>query len=95
MKPFLAIDAGASNLKVALFEPQENGTLILAHYEVVSLELRGLESDRTDLLKEKLQELFDQTNSAEGNAIYMRSAFSVLRSSWTPAVEGSLDKFTV
>ena len=41
MKPFLAIDAGAANLKVALFDPQSNGTLTLARYEVVSLGQRG------------------------------------------------------
>ena len=61
MKPFLAIDAGAANLKVALFDPQSNGTLTLARYEVVSLGQRGLdEPDRTELLKETLQELFDR-----------------------------------
>ena len=93
MKPFLAIDAGASNLKVALFEPQENGTLILAHYEVVSLELRGLEeSDRTDLLKEKLQELFDRNEirpkgmQANICAPSFQCFTKFLR---TPAVEGS------
>tara|TARA_B100001123_G_C15300152_1_gene1020743 strand:+ start:386 stop:2407 length:2022 start_codon:yes stop_codon:yes gene_type:complete len=93
MKPFLAIDAGASNLKVALFEPQDNGTLILAHYEIVSLELRGLEeADRTDLLKEKLQDLFDRNEirakGMEANicAPSFQCFTKFLR---TPAVEGS------
>ena len=59
MKPFLAIDAGAANLKVALFDPQSNGTLTLARYEVV-LGQRGLdEPDRTELW-ETPQELFDR-----------------------------------
>ena len=93
MKPFLAIDAGASNLKVALFEPQDNGTLILAHYEIVSLELRGLEeTDRTDLLEEKLQELLDRNEIRTKGMVANICAPSFqcftkfLR---TPAVEGS------
>ena len=43
MKPFLAIDCGAASLKVALFEPQASGSLVLARYEIVSLGQRGLE----------------------------------------------------
>ena len=66
MKPFLAIDAGAANLKVALFDPQSNGTLTLARYEVVSLGQRGLdEPERTELLKETLQELLDRHAARE------------------------------
>ena len=93
MKPFLAIDAGASNLKVALFEPQVNGTLLLAHYEIVSLELRGLEeANRTDLLKEKLQDLLDRneirTKGMQANicAPSFQCFTKFLR---TPAVEGA------
>ncbi len=93
MKPFLAIDAGAANLKVALFDPQSNGTLTLARYEVVSLGQRGLdEPDRTELLKETLQELFDRheirAKGLEANvcAPSYQCFTKFLR---TPAVEGS------
>ena len=93
MKPFLAIDAGAANLKVALFDPQSNGTLTLARYEVVSLGQRGLdEHDRTELLKETLQELFDRheirAKGLEANvcAPSYQCFTKFLR---TPAVEGS------
>ena len=93
MKPFLAIDAGAANLKVALFDPQNNGTLTLARYEVVSLGQRGLdESDRTELLKETLQELLDRheirAKGLEANvcAPSYQCFTKFLR---TPAVEGS------
>ncbi len=61
MKPFLAIDCGAASLKVALFEPQASGSLVLARYEIVSLGQRGLEeTDRVGLLKEVLQDTLDR-----------------------------------
>ena len=61
MKPFLAIDCGAANLKVALFEPEANGALMLSRYEVASLGQRGLEEvERTGLLKEVLKEILDR-----------------------------------
>ena len=61
MKPFLAIDCGAASLKVALFEPQASGSLVLARYEIVSLGQRGLEeADRAGLLKEVLQDTLDR-----------------------------------
>ena len=61
MKPVLALDCGAATLKVALFEPQPNGTLVLSKYELVPLGQRGLEeADRTGLLKEVLQDLLDR-----------------------------------
>ncbi len=61
MKPFLAIDTGAASLKMAVFDPQDNGTLVMSHYEVVSLGLRGLEeADRTDLIRETLKDFLDR-----------------------------------
>ena len=61
MKSFLAIDYGAANLKVALFEPQPNGALVLQRYEVTSLGQRGLEEvERTGLLKEMLKDVLDE-----------------------------------
>ena len=61
MKPFLAIDTGAASLKMAVFDPEDNGTLVLSHYEVVPLGLRGLEeTDRTDLIRETLKDFFDR-----------------------------------
>ena len=61
MKPFLAIDCGAANLKVALFEPRPNGALMLARYEVASLGQRGPEEvERTGLLKEVLRDVLDR-----------------------------------
>ena len=61
MKPFLAINCGAANLKVALFEPQPNGTLVLVRYGVASLGQRGLEEvERTGLLKEVLRDVLDR-----------------------------------
>ena len=93
MKPFLAIDTGAANLKVALFDPENNGTLTLARYEVVSLGQRGLEEpDRTELLKETLQELLDRHEiRAKGLDVNVcapsyQCFTKFLR---TPAVEGS------
>ena len=60
MKPFLAIDYGAANLKVALFEPQPNGALVLLRYELAALGQRGLEEvERTGLLKEVLKDVLD------------------------------------
>ena len=93
MKPFLAIDAGAANLKVALFDPQSNGTLTLARYEVVSLGQRGLdEPDRTELLKETLQELLDRheirAKGLEAN-VCTPSYQCFTKFLRTPAVEGS------
>ena len=93
MKPFLAIDAGAANLKVALFDPQSNGTLTLARYEVVSLGQRGLdEPDRTELLKESLQELLDRheirAKGLEAN-VCTPSYQCFTKFLRTPAVEGS------
>ena len=61
MKPVLALDCGAATLKVALFEPQPNGALVLSKYELFPLGQRGLEeADRTGLLKEVLQDLLDR-----------------------------------
>lgn len=93
MKPFLAIDAGAANLKVALFDPQSNGMLTLARYEVVSLGQRGLdEPDRTELLKETLQELLDRheirAKGLEAN-VCTPSYQCFTKFLRTPAVEGS------
>ena len=93
MKPFLAIDAGAANLKVALFDPQSNGTLTLARCEVVSLGQRGLdEPDRTELLKETLQELLDRheirAKGLEAN-VCTPSYQCFTKFLRTPAVEGS------
>lgn len=93
MKPFLAIDAGAANLKVALFDPQSNGTLTLARYEVMSLGQRGLdEPDRTELLKETLQELLDRheirAKGLEAN-VCTPSYQCFTKFLRTPAVEGS------
>ena len=93
LKPFLAIDAGAANLKVALFDPQSNGTLTLARYEVVSLGQRGLdEPDRTELLKETLQELLDRheirAKGLEAN-VCTPSYQCFTKFLRTPAVEGS------
>ena len=93
MKPFLAIDAGAANLKVALFEPRDNGTLVLARYEVLSLGQRGLEeTDRTDLLTETLREMLDRHEirakgmEANVSAPSYQCFTKFLR---TPSVEGS------
>ena len=93
MKPFLAIDAGAANLKVALFEPCDNGTLVLARYEVLPLGQRGLEeADRTDLLVETLREMLDRHEirakgmEANVSAPSYQCFTKFLR---TPAVEGS------
>ena len=93
MKPFLAIDAGAANLKVALFEPRDNGTLVLSRYEVLSLGQRGLEeTDRTDLLTETLKAMLDRqeirAKGMEANvcAPSYQCFTKFLR---TPVVEGS------
>ena len=93
MKPFLAIDAGAANLKVALFDPQSNGMLTLARYEVMSLGQRGLdEPDRTELLKETLRELLDRheirAKGLEAN-ICTPSYQCFTKFLRTPAVDGS------
>ncbi len=93
MKPFLAIDCGAASLKVALFEPQASGSLVLSHYEVVPLGQRGLEeADRVGLLKEVLQETLDRHEiRAKGLEAHIctpsyQSFTKFLR---TPPVEGS------
>jgi len=93
MKPFLAIDCGAASLKVALFEPQASGSLVLARYEVVSLGQRGLEeTDRVGLLKEVLQDTLDRHEiRAKGLEAHIctpsyQSFTKFLR---TPPVEGS------
>jgi len=93
MKPFLAIDTGAASLKMAVFDPQDNGTLVLSHYEVVPLGLRGLEeTDRTDLIKETLKDFFDRNEiRAKGMDAHLcapsyQCFTKFLR---TPAVEGS------
>ena len=93
MKPFLAIDAGAANLKVALFEPRDNGILVLDRYEVLSLGQRGLEeTDRTDLIRETLKDFFDRNEirvkgmDAHICAPSYQCFTKFLR---TPAVEGS------
>ncbi|SVC98351.1 uncharacterized protein METZ01_LOCUS351205, partial [marine metagenome] len=93
MKPFLTIDAGAANLKVALFEPRDNGILVLGRYEVLSLGQRGLEeTDRTDLIRETLKDFFDRNEirvkgmDAHICAPSYQCFTKFLR---TPAVEGS------
>ena len=93
MKPFLAIDCGAASLKVALFEPQASGSLVLARYEIVSLGQRGLEeTDRVGLLKEVLQDTLDRHEiRAKGLEAHVctpsyQSFTKFLR---TPPVEGS------
>ncbi len=93
MKPFLAIDCGAASLKVALFEPQASGSLVLSRYEVVSLGQRGLEeADRVGLLKEVLQDTLDRHEiRAKGLEAHIctpsyQSFTKFLR---TPPVEGS------
>ena len=93
MKPFLAIDCGAANLKVALFEPQANGALVLARYEVASLGQRGLEEvERTGLLKEVLKEILDRNEirpkGLDAN-VCTPSYQSFTKFLNTPAVEGS------
>jgi type IV pilus assembly protein PilM len=93
MKPFLAIDAGAANLKVALFEPRDNGTLVLSRYEVLSLGQRGLEeTDRTDLLTETLKAMLDRheirAKGMEAN-ICAPSYQCFTKFLRTPVVEGS------
>ena len=93
MKPFLAIDCGAANLKVALFEPQPNGALVLARYEVAPLGQRGMEEvERTELLKEVLKEVLDRNEiRAKGldANVCTPSYQSFAKFLSTPAVEGS------
>jgi len=93
MKPFLAIDCGAASLKLALFEPQANGSLVLLRYEVVQLGQRGLEEpDRVGLLKEFLHDTLDRHEiRAKGIEAHIctpsyQSFTKFLR---TPPVEGS------
>ena len=93
MKPFLAIDCGAANLKVALFEPLPNGTLVLEQYEVASLGQRGMEEvERTELLKEVLKDVLDRNEiRAKGLSanICTPSYQSFTKFLSTPAVDGS------
>ena len=93
MTPFLAIDCGAANLKVALFEPQPNGALMLARYEVASLGQRGLEEvERTGLMKEVLQDVLDRNEiRAKGldANVCTPSYQSFTKFLSTPAVDGS------
>ena len=93
MTPFLAIDCGAANLKVALFEPQPNGALVLARYEVASLGQRGMEEvERTELLKEVLQDVFDRNEiRAKGlNANICTPSYQCFTKFLnTPAVDGA------
>ena len=98
MKPFLAIDCGAASLKVALFEPQASGSLVLARYEIVSLGQRGLEeTDRVGLLKEVLQDTLDRHEiRAKGLEVHVctpsyQSFTKFLR---TPPVEGNVFAMT-
>ncbi len=93
MKPFLAIDCGAASLKLAYFEPQASGSLVLSRYEVVPLGQRGLEeADRAGLLKEVLADTLDRHEiRAKGIDAHVctpsyQSFTKFLR---TPPVEGS------
>ena len=92
MKPFLAIDCGAANLKVALFEPQPNGALVLQRYEVASLGQRGLEEvERSGLLTEVLKDVVDRHEiRAKGMEAYIctPSYQSFTKFLSAPAVDG-------
>ena len=61
MKEFLAIDLGGGTLKLGLFEPQTDGSLVLKQFAVEPLGIAGLEEGpREDLLKDRLREVLDR-----------------------------------
>ncbi len=93
MKPFLAIDASAANLKLAVFTPQSNGSLVLSNYKIAPLGQRGLdEADRTGLLKEVLKDVLDnaeiRAKGLDAN-VCTPSYQSFTKFLSVPAVEGS------
>jgi type IV pilus assembly protein PilM len=67
---FLSLDLGAGSLKVAEFELNESGTLLLKRYGIRSLGLEGSqESARETVLRKAIQELFAEKGiaSRKGN----------------------------
>lgn len=60
-KSFLSLDFGAGSLKIAEFELDEGGTLLLKNYGIRSLGLEGSqESARENVLRKAIQELMTQ-----------------------------------
>src|SRR5215472_6179898 len=77
-KAFLSLDFGAGTLKVAEFELNEGGTLLLKRYGVRSLGLEGSqESARETVLRKAIQELFAEKGFSSRKANVCAPGFHV------------------
>jgi type IV pilus assembly protein PilM len=75
---FLSLDLGAGSLKVAEFELNESGTLLLKRYGIRSLGLEGSqESARDTVLRKAIQELFSEKGIASRKANVCAPGFHV------------------